>query len=302
MDNKTRNLSVLFADICGSTAFYESMGDEIAQRLMSSCITTLSATASAHQGTVIKTIGDAVMCTFPTANGALQAACAMQTAVQNTNYHGNNLHISIGFHYGSVICEAGDVFGDTVNVAARISSHARAHQIMTSQAVVQEISEELRLKTKRITTAEFKGKQIEFDIFIVNWNEEDQGCTHIRPPMILDNRKSAKQAQLTLHYSGQELTLSQEKKKLTLGRGKNCDFVMPTLPDSPVSRLHASVEARFGKFFIVDQSVNGTYIRSEDGNVNHIIRKEMVLQGTGTISPGRSFSEIGAELLTYSIS
>ena len=79
---------------------------------MASCVAILRATTSAHQGTVIETIGDEVMCTFAFATSALQAACAMQIAVKNARFYGgNSMHISIGFHYGSVICDANDVFG-----------------------------------------------------------------------------------------------------------------------------------------------------------------------------------------------
>ena len=208
------------------------------------------------------------------------------------------MHISIGMHYGSVICDGGDVFGDTVNVAARIASHARAHQIMTSQAVVEALPDELRCKTHRIMAAEFKGKQVEFDIFIVTWNEEDQGCTQIRPPASSVNRNLTSSAQLTLRYGSKSFTLNQDVKKIVFGRGETCDLVIAS---TLTSRLHASVEFRFGKFFIVDQSSNGTYIRLPDGHINHITRQEMVLQGMGVISPGQSFAEDPTQLITFSI-
>ena len=270
---------------------------------MASCVAILRATTNAHQGTVVKTIGDAVMCTFASATIALQAACAMQIAVKNAPIDGgNSMHISIGFHYGSAIWVANDVFGDTVNVASRIASHARAHQIMTSQAVVDALSDELRHKTDRIMAAEFKGKQVEFDIFIVAWNEEDQGATYIQQPIVLANSKPTDSAQLTLRYGDRAFTLNQSLKIITLGRGEDCNFVIPNTKNSPVSRLHASVEFRFGKFFIVDKSSNGTFVRSAEGNIHHITRKEMILLGAGVISPGLSFTENPTQLLTFSLS
>ncbi len=299
MSNHTANLAILFADICGSTALYDHLGDQTAQRLMAGCVKIMRDTACTHQGTVIKTIGDEVMCTFPNAIIGLEAACAMQTAMQHAHFEGGmGMHISIGLHYGSVICDGGDVFGDTVNVAARIASQARAHQIMTSQAVVDALPDAFRRLTHRIMAAEFKGKQVEFDIFIVTWNEEDHGGTQIRvaaPPVI---RAPAVVSQLSLNYGNKVFTINQDLKKIVLGRGENCDLVIAS---TLTSRLHASVEFRFGKFFIVDHSSNGTYIRSSNGDIVHIMREERVLQGTGIISPGQSFAEDPVQLISYAI-
>jgi adenylate cyclase len=121
------------------------------------------------------------MCTFASAQVGLQAACAMQSAVEHSRYEGgNNMRIRIGFHYGSVICEGGGVFGDTVNVAARVAATARAHQIMTSQAVVDALPKAMRQQTHRLMAAEFKGTQTEFDIFIVVWAEDEAERTQIK--------------------------------------------------------------------------------------------------------------------------
>ncbi len=299
MPNHTEKLAIMFADICGSTALYDNLGDQMAQRLMASCIAIMSAVVAEHQGVVIKTIGDEILCTFPSAQIGLQAACAMQSAVQNSRYEGgNSMHIRIGFHYGNVICESGDVFGDTVNVAARIASQARAHQIMTSQAVVDALPDDLRKKTHRIMAAEFKGKQIEYDIFIVVWNEEDKGGTHIHVPAPQAAANVDSNCEMTLHYGGKVFTVNKDHKKIIFGRGDSCDIVISS---NLASRQHAGIELRFGKFFIVDQSTNGTYVRTSDGNISHITRQEMVLMGAGLISPGQSYAENPTELIKFSI-
>ena len=63
---ETATLAILFADIAKSTHLYETLGDKMAQNLIGRCLTLFSRVAEAHQGTVIKTIGDEIMCTFPT--------------------------------------------------------------------------------------------------------------------------------------------------------------------------------------------------------------------------------------------
>jgi class 3 adenylate cyclase len=128
----------VFADICGSTSLYDELGDDLARHFTANCIKIMVREISLFKGTLIKTIGDEIMCTFPNAKLALNAACAMQNAVKNSGANSKQpLSIRIGFHYGFVICETNDVFGDTVNVAARVAGLAKADQILTTSAVYQ---------------------------------------------------------------------------------------------------------------------------------------------------------------------
>ncbi len=114
---------MLFADISGSTMLYETLGNRLARELVVRCLGMMTARLAAHRGTLIKTIGDEIMCTFPAAEAALRAACDMQDAVESGKPGGDTpMYIRIGFNYGEVIREANDVHGDAVNVAARIFS------------------------------------------------------------------------------------------------------------------------------------------------------------------------------------
>lgn len=293
----TETCAVLFADICGSTSLYDQLGDELARRLIADGIGAMSAVVAAFQGRIIKTIGDEILCTFPGAESGLLAAGAMQKAVEARAYEGgNHLQIRVGVHFGSFICENGDIFGDTVNVAARIASMARKHQVMTSQAVVDALPDVLQRKVHRIMAAELKGKQAEYDIFMFSWDEEDSACTQIevRSPFVRQENKS----ELTLQYGEQSFAVNKEHKQVMIGRGSTCDIVIAS---SLASRQHAGIEFRHGKFFIVDQSANGTYVRLADGHVEHITRQEMILRGTGLISLGQAFSDAATEVIEYCV-
>lgn len=290
-------LAVLFADICGSTALYDNFGDNLARRLIAQCVATMTGEISVCHGTLIKTIGDEIMCTFPSAEAAMQAACAMQRAVEGTRYEGNHpMHIRIGFHYGEVILESGDVFGDTVNVAARVAAITRATQIMTTQAAVNALPPGLREKTRQIMRAEFKGKQEQLDISIVIWEMDDMLSTRIGSPAL---RKSPDNIdEMSLSYREQALRINKERRSVVLGRSDACDFIVL---NGFASRQHARIELRFGKFVISDQSTNGTYIRYSDGSVVRIAREEMILRGAGSISLGQPFSENPSELVEFSV-
>ena len=298
MTQRVETLAILFADICGSTALYENLGDDLARKIVSQCINTMSGKISAYQGTLIKTIGDEVMATFPSAEAAFHSACAMQAAVKNDQpVDGLLFHIRIGFNYGEVIKESNDVFGNTVNVAARVAAITRAGQIMTTQAVFDALPADLQNRLRHIMRAEFKGKQEYQEIYVVVTEQEDMQSTRFGIPAY---RKSPdNNDEMILRYRDQSLKVNKERKSVALGRGETCDIVVH---NDFASRLHVYIELRFGKFIAADQSTNGTYIRFSDGRVVHITREEITLQGTGSISLGQSFAENPAEVVEFSIS
>lgn len=290
-------LAVLFADICGSTALYENLGDDLARKTISRYIDTLSGVVADHQGALIKTIGDEIMATFSSAEAAFNAACAMQTAVANEQpSSGIPLHIRIGFNYGEVIKESTDVFGNTVNVAARVAAITRAGQTMSTQAVFDAVPENLRNKMRKIMRAEFKGKQELHEIYQIISDQEDVLSTRIGIPSF---RKSpGSNDEMTLRYRNQSIKVNKERKSVVLGREGTCDLIVQ---NDLASRQHVRIELNFGKFIIADQSTNGTYIRSNDGNIVHLTREESVLRGNGSLSLGQTFAEHPTDLVVFSI-
>lgn len=297
MSQHIKKLAVLFADICGSTALYANLGDDLARQLIARCITTIASKVSVYQGTLVKTIGDEIMCTFPSAEAALNAACAMQNALkENRPDDKYPMYIRIGFHYGDVILESGDVFGDTVNVAARVAAITRASQIMTTQAVVDTLPPVLREKTHQIMRADFKGKQEQLDISVVIWELDDMLSTRIGMPAFRKSQDNIDE--MTLRYHNQLFKVNKEHRCVILGRGDTCDVIVQ---NNFVSRQHMRIELRFSKFFIVDQSTNGTFIRFNDGNVVCVSREEIALQGSGAISMGQSYAENPIDLVEFSI-
>jgi adenylate cyclase len=297
MTQNIQRLAVLFADVCGSTALYENLGDDLARQLIMRCINTMSSKIDVYQGTLIKTIGDEVMCIFPNAEAAFHAACAMQVAVENDRpLDGTHLRIRIGFNYGEVIKESNDVFGNTVNVASRVAAITRAGQIMATQEVFNALPPDLQNKMRQIMRAEFKGKQGHHEIYQVICKQEDTQSTRFGIPAY---RKSPdNNDEMFLRYRNQSLRVNKERRSVALGRGETCDIV---IQNDFASRLHIHVELRFGKFIISDQSTNGTYIRFSDDNVVHITREEIPLLENGFISLGQTFAENPSDVVEFSI-
>lgn len=288
-------LAILFADISGSTAIYDKLGDEQALQLISRTLGILIQEMSAHQGTLVKTIGDEIMCTFPDATAAVNAACAMQSAV-NAQRPGGELpvYVRIGLHYGDVICDSTDVFGDAVNVAARITAITRARQIMTSRSAVDMLPPKLRENARPMKRAEFRGKAETTDVFQILWDLEDTTRTRIGLPAF--RKASEGRHALILRYHQQVVSVNEQQRNIVLGRGDTCDLV---IHNNFASRQHARIEYSFEKFLLTDFSANGTYIRFSDNQVIQLNNQQIVLHGAGTISLGQPFSEDPTEVIEY---
>src|SRR5579863_9812582 len=117
---KDTELAILFADVVGSTRLFEVMGDLRARDMVTACVDVMRAATEHHNGSVIKTIGDEVMATFPTADDALNAAGQMQKQIATHNelkVEGQPVAIRIGCHFGPVVLESKDVFGASVHTA-----------------------------------------------------------------------------------------------------------------------------------------------------------------------------------------
>ena len=297
MNTQTKKMAILFADISDSTGLYDSLGDEPARQLIATCLAAMSNNAAAYNGTLIKTIGDEIMCAFPSAEAALRAAKEMQRTIQADNQGSKQpLRVRVGFHFGEVIFEANDIYGETVNVAARITAMTRAGQIMTTRATVDTMPPELHGEVRQILRAEFKDKQGPLDIFQVLWEGDDLQRTRVG--LAAYRKDQATGAQMILRYRGQSCRVSEQHKKVYLGRGGNCKIVVV---NDFASRQHADVEFRSGNFILRDNSINGTYIRFDDGQIEHIHNGEAILHGIGTISLGRSYSDNPSELIVFSI-
>jgi len=192
------------------------------------------------------------------------------------------LEIRVGLHYGPTLIESSDVYGDAVNLAARIVALAKAGQIITSRQTIEVLSGELRTRTRQIDRAPVKGKQTEIDIYEVIWREND--LTRMEGYRILS---AAPQARLSLRWCDKEIELDHKRPMITMGRGQENEIIVP---DEYASRLHARIEYRRGKFVLFDQSTNGTFVSTGEKKL-HLHREEFLLQGAGEISLGRSLEE-----------
>jgi len=292
-DRKTRELAVLFADISDSTRLYDTLGDARAKTVVDECIRAMRDIVGHYSGRVIKTIGDEVMCVLPDAGSGLLAASEMQTRIAAMPaVSGSKRAVRIGFHAGPVIEEENDVFGDTVNLAARMAGLAKAAQIITTLATVEQLSRALKETTRRIAALSIKGKGDDIEVCEVIWEIGDDLT------LTAASAGVATPARFELHlaHGSGELVLKNADATVSLGRDATCGLV---LADRKASRVHARIERRRDKFFLIDQSTNGTFV-TFDGEAELVLRREeIMLRSRGRITFGHSAAEAGGEIVTF---
>ncbi len=273
--------TVLFVDVSGSTRLYESAGDAVAHAAIDKCITIFKDKTAVVGGRVIKTIGDEVMSTFPDASSAAGAAIEMQNAIDELPPVANTkIGVRIGFHFGPMVERDNDVFGDSVNLAARLAGLASKGQIMTSRETVEMMSPLMRSSSRRLYSIEVKGKATPVDLYEILWQQSEDQTT------LATNRSMVKQKLtiLRIKYLEQEILLEGGRTALSLGRDKAGDVV---IIDRMASRQHGKIERRLDKFVLADHSANGTYVTVEGENEVVLRRAEFALRGHGWISFGQ---------------
>ena len=294
---KDIELAILFADVVGSTQLYEVMGDLKARDTVAHCINVMREATEDNNGTVIKTMGDEVMSTFPSADDALNAASAMQQRISNDPelfVSGPPVAIRIGCHFGPVVLENRDVFGSAVHTANRMTSQAKAAQIITTSVTVEQLSPEWRANVRQIDVATVRGRTEEVGLYEVLWQTED--VTSMVPTLKWDRAQSKAPGKLTLRCQNQEVVVDDGKVNATIGRAEDNDLVVK---GNLISRLHARIELNRGKFLLIDQSTNGSFVTTNQGEEHFVRRDSMQLTGEGIIGLGRGVEPGSRQAIHY---
>lgn len=278
-------LAILFADVVGSTQLYEQFGDDKAREMVGRCLEIMRVATERNSGSVIKTMGDEVMSTFPTADDAMNAAKRMQEHISgDTGLSLDNGHVAIriGCHFGAVVQEQRDIFGSAVHTANRMTSQAKANQIITTLATVERLSPEWQSVARQIDVATVRGRADEVVLFEVLWQPDD--ATSMLPTMAWSTREGVGTKRLSLRCQGKEVIVGPGRKSATLGRAEDNDVVVK---GNLISRLHARVEATRDRFRLIDESTNGTFVQTSDGDEIFVRRDSTQLIGSGVIGLGR---------------
>jgi hypothetical protein len=194
---------------------------------------------------------------------------------------GQPVSIRIGCHFGPVMLENRDVFGATVHTANRMTSQAKAGQIITTAATVERLSPEWRASCRQIDIAAIKGQGNEVALYEVLWQSED--VTSMVPAISMNSRP-VRLLRLRLRANERDLVIDEQHSSITIGRAEDNDVV---IKGNLISRLHARIEISRNKFVLIDQSTNGTFVQTADGEESFVRRDSLQIKGEGTIGLGR---------------
>ena len=289
-------LAILFVDVCDSTRLYEAVGNVRATEIIQGTLNRLHAVVAECGGRVVKSLGDGLMCAFPEAEQAgMAAADMMAVAAEGTPgvARPGDVKLRIGVHFGSAVEGGGDVFGDAVNVTARVESLASPGEILLTDDVVNRLPPLLRANCQFIDTTTVKGKTIPIRIFKLRQGgstEDSVDCTVISRDAIERVKGAVKT--LDLSYMATQLEVSRDNPKVTIGRAENCNVVIVA---RTASRQHGSIEFSRESFVLTDHSANGTYVRA--GNAAPILlrRDSTKLVGSGLLGIGAIPNRIDEE-------
>lgn len=295
---ETAQRAVLFADVTDSTRIYETLGDARAHTLIEQLLWLLGNAAAGHGGTVVKKLGDGMVCAFPTSDAACEAACDMQLAALSTPAPrpADRLAVRIGFTFGPVVLSEGDVFGDTVNVSSRLVALANPEQVLTTHQTMAAMAPALRARCRELFPIRVRGRHEEIIACNVRYSEDpDATETNLTRAELTREREMV----LKLTYGGELRVVRTSGSGLRVGRDKENDLVVES---HFASRAHARIYPREGHFVLQDLSSNGTYLLG-DGTTTEILlrREEAVLTERGWIGLGNSAARHGDHTLRFRV-
>ena len=291
--------TVLFADLRGSTSMYETLGNADATTVVTQSVALLASVVEEHGGQVVKTLGDGLMAIFPGPSAGVQASDDMHDSLARVGLPAQaatdtseprapiSLKLQVGLAHGEVVEMSGDVFGDAVNVAARLLDHAGDNETLATQSVVDGLEDWERSRFRSLDRMQLRGRAEPVHVYLLEAVRRfgDTAATafgDMAPQSIEPEGIRLIWLDLNRIYSGTSLPV-------ILGRSPQATYI---IDDNRVSRSHARIDWHGGTFQLTDLSYNGTYVRFDnDPEIITLRRGACTLHGAGVIGLGTPPSE-----------
>jgi class 3 adenylate cyclase len=295
--------TVLFADLRGSTALFETLGNAEATSVVTHCVNALEAPVTDHHGRVIKTLGDGLMAVFEDPPSAVSSAMVMHDVLESIASRGQErgassglraLRLQVGVARGEVVEMAGDCYGDAVNVAARLLDHASDNETLVTAEVLQDLPAEWRTRFRSLDKLVLRGRVEPVHVHVLGGRRQnDQAAT-----LFGDVSTVLEPDGLRMIWDELHRVYANEQMPVVLGRSPQASFCVD---DSRVSRSHARVDWHGGSFQLTDLSYNGTYVRFNDGEIVSLRRGSCTLHGSGAIGLGSSPSDPASACVSFEV-
>jgi class 3 adenylate cyclase len=286
-----RDTAVIFAELIGAAELYAHAKDAAAaHEAIAACAEKLAQAAAATRARVVKRIGGRLLLLADSADSAARTAVALQVAAGEfpAAVNGTKLGLGVGFHFGPVIQNEIDVFGDTVNLAARLVEQAARGQILLDADTAEGVDSLYRRSIRRLYSVQLKGMPEEISLCEIVWRADEPATFYP-----FDAASEPSRAKLKLMYRGDKLVLRRIVEAVTIGRDPGCKVV---IEDEHASRHHCTIQRRHNHFVLADKSTNGTFVQVEGEEEIMLQRDEMTLRKKGWISFGQPRSSGGESL------
>lgn len=296
-------VTVVFADLTGSTGIFEGFGNAKATQVITRLTDWLGKVCVARGGKVVKNLGDGVLMVFAHSIDAVDAVSEMQrlhTERLKTWPDNLKMHLQIGLAQGEVIEQAGDFFGDAVNLASRLSDLSGANQIFASDTVINQLPADTLVRFRSLGAMDIRGRVENCMVHRIEWQNEVLSDFFTVPASLGAAPAAISRQQIgsmALAWLDVEATFTSTDLPIHLGRLAEAQFVVN---DSRVSRLHAKITWRAGKFYLEDVSSYGTWVKfSGSDDVVALRRQECVLAVSGEIALGAPFDDFSVPTVSF---
>jgi adenylate cyclase len=284
--------TVLFADLRGSTALFERLGNAEATSVITHTVNTLGASVGQRGGQVVKTLGDGLMAVFEMPAPAVQAAAlmhdALETLVQRGSAHGastglRGLRLQVALARGEIVEMGGDCFGDAVNVAARLLDHAGDNETLITEEVFAGLARTDQARFRSLDWMHLRGRAEPVHVHLLG-GRRAAGDLAAATAFGTALMPMSEPEGLRLSWQRTNRLVSSDRLPIILGRSPQSAFCVD---DARVSRQHARLDWQGGVFSLTDLSINGTFVRFANADeVVSLKRGTCTLHGHGVIGLG----------------
>lgn len=296
--------TMVFADISGSTALYEALGNERATEAVTQVTQWIGDTIEAHGGRVVKKLGDGVLGVFGDASSAVSAMATMlrQHKVRLDRWpHPLRMEIRVGVASGEVVDVDGDCYGDAVNVASRLCERAGPAEIWATETTVRLAGTAPDVWYRKLGMMDIRGKAELLMLYHVEWREDEAPDSLTMQAALVSNFAPVDSilGQIQFSWHGVDRTFTSSDAPVMVGRAEHAQL---RINDPRVSRLHARIDWRNSGFVLTDMSSFGTWVRFEGSDSPVRLRRDAcILHGAGHIALGVSFNEPSAPVMSFHV-
>ena len=294
-----RNACMMYAELVGGERLAALLSETEAGHAIERSMNRIERVVEGQGGEILRRATDEICAAFERCDGAVLAASEMIDRVASLPpVRGVRLGIRIGLHHGDALIEDGDVFGDSVNTAARMASLAKREQIVTTASTLKGLTNAGNIRSRSLGRARVSGKLLPIEIVDIIWQEDTSNVTTVQRAIRIDDGGTTN-VKLTLRFRGQVVELNENSQPYSMGRDATNTLVVET---EWVSRNHAMIEFKKGYFIVSDRSTNGTYVKLGDDDELRLHRDEIHLRKSGTISLGQAVAQNQADVLYFQCS